>query len=217
MFFKIVFFFEIDRKKIFKTFFLRKTLAFVFLVLGLGLEHSCPWSRIFFVSLALASSLVSSTPPLFYSRRKCATKIWVFFIVYHIYHVFCVIYNQRKRMRDIKKKDIHERKRMRRSSSGHKKRSSPRIGVFALEFYPRLCKNRPPKCFIILCIVISRPMMEGDYSPLATLLLVAKGPIEKIPDQKISSEERSERPCGAAVIYIIRTRINNILITRIIP
>ena len=45
------------------------------LVLGFGLEHSCPcprkgcpwpWPRIFFVSLALslASSLVSSTPPL---------------------------------------------------------------------------------------------------------------------------------------------------------
>ena len=50
------------------------------LVLGLGLEHSCPWPREclsserlslalasdFFVSLALAlaSSLVSSTPPL---------------------------------------------------------------------------------------------------------------------------------------------------------
>ena len=35
------FFLEIDRKKIFKTFFLRKTLAFVSLVLSL--EHSCPW------------------------------------------------------------------------------------------------------------------------------------------------------------------------------
>ena len=48
------------------------------LVFGLGLEHSCPWPREclsserlslalasdFFVSLALASSLVSSTPPL---------------------------------------------------------------------------------------------------------------------------------------------------------
>ena len=32
---------EIDQKKIFKNFFLRKTLAFVSLVLGL--EHSCPW------------------------------------------------------------------------------------------------------------------------------------------------------------------------------
>ena len=41
------FFLEIDRKKNFKTFFLRKTLAFVSLVLGLGLEHSCPWPRIF--------------------------------------------------------------------------------------------------------------------------------------------------------------------------
>ena len=48
------------------------------LVVGLGLEHSCPWPREclsserlslalasdFFVSLALASSLVFSTPPL---------------------------------------------------------------------------------------------------------------------------------------------------------
>ena len=48
------------------------------LVLGLGLEHSCPWPRKglsseglslalasdFFVSLAFASSFVSSTPPL---------------------------------------------------------------------------------------------------------------------------------------------------------
>ena len=55
---------EIDGKNFFKTFFLRKTLAFDSLVLGLGLEHSCPWPRILFVSLALASSLVSSTPPL---------------------------------------------------------------------------------------------------------------------------------------------------------
>ena len=57
-------------------------MRFVSLVLGLGLEHSCPWPReclsserlslalalawIFSVSLALAlaSSLVSSTPPL---------------------------------------------------------------------------------------------------------------------------------------------------------
>ena len=55
------FFLEIDRKKNFKTFFLRKALAFVSLVLGL--EHSCPWPRIFFVPLAMAltSSLVSST------------------------------------------------------------------------------------------------------------------------------------------------------------
>ena len=43
-------------------FFFWRALALVSLVLGL--EHSCPWPRIFFVSLALASSLVSSTPPL---------------------------------------------------------------------------------------------------------------------------------------------------------
>ena len=57
-------------------FFFWRALALVSLVLGLGLEHSCPWPREclsserlslaldFFVSLALASSLVSSTPPL---------------------------------------------------------------------------------------------------------------------------------------------------------
>ena len=55
-------------KKNLKTFF-RRTLAPVSLVLGLGLERfcprkGCPWPRIFFVSLALASSLVSSTPLL---------------------------------------------------------------------------------------------------------------------------------------------------------
>ena len=58
--------------------FFWRTFALVSLVLGLGLEHSCPWPREglsserlslalasdFFVSLALASSLVSSTPPL---------------------------------------------------------------------------------------------------------------------------------------------------------
>ena len=49
-------------KKIFWWPFFWRTLAPVFLVLGL--EHSCPWPwlRIFFVSLA--SSLVSSTPLL---------------------------------------------------------------------------------------------------------------------------------------------------------
>ena len=59
-----------------KTFFWG-ALAIVSVVLGLGLEHSRPWPREglsserlslalasdFFVSLALASSLVSSTPP----------------------------------------------------------------------------------------------------------------------------------------------------------
>ena len=59
-------------KKFLKTFFLR-TLAFVSLILGLGIERFCPrksfpwprpWPRIFFLFLALASSLVSSTPPL---------------------------------------------------------------------------------------------------------------------------------------------------------
>ena len=41
-------------KNFFEDFFLR-TLAAVSLVLGFGLEHSCPWPRIFLGSLALAS------------------------------------------------------------------------------------------------------------------------------------------------------------------
>ena len=64
------FFFEIA------CFFFWRALALVSLVLAssipvLGLESVCPrkgcpwpWPRIYFVSLALASSLVSSTPPL---------------------------------------------------------------------------------------------------------------------------------------------------------
>ena len=70
---------EIVWKTFFKTFFFGETLAAVSLVLGL--EPSCPWPREclsserlslalasdFFVSLALASSLVSSIPPLIFS------------------------------------------------------------------------------------------------------------------------------------------------------
>ena len=67
-----------------KTFFLESTCP---CVLGLGIEHSCPWPREclsserlslalasdFFVSLALASSLVFSTPPLtVFNYRKSA-------------------------------------------------------------------------------------------------------------------------------------------------
>ena len=76
------FFVEIAWKTFVKTFFFFffwRALALVSLVLGLGLEHSSPWPReclsserlslalasdCFFVSLALASSLESSTPPL---------------------------------------------------------------------------------------------------------------------------------------------------------
>ena len=71
-------FLGIDWKKNLKTFlfFFWRTLAPLSVVLGLGLKHSCPWPREglsseglslasdFFVSLALVSSLVSSTPPL---------------------------------------------------------------------------------------------------------------------------------------------------------
>ena len=47
------------------------TLALALSIPGLGLERvcprkGCPWPRIYFVFLALASSLVSSTPPLVY-------------------------------------------------------------------------------------------------------------------------------------------------------
>ena len=72
------FFFTGDRLKNFceDLFFFWRALALVSLALAssipvLGLESVCPrkgcpwpWPRIFFVSLALASSLVSSTPPL---------------------------------------------------------------------------------------------------------------------------------------------------------
>ena len=71
--------------------FFWRALALVSLVLGLGLEHSCPWPREclsserlslalasdFFVSLALASSLVSSTPPLFFSNMHCLQFIYI--------------------------------------------------------------------------------------------------------------------------------------------
>ena len=58
-------------KKILKTFFLWRTLTSVSLVLGL--ERVCPWPRNFFVSLALASSLVTTTPPLTVTITFCTT------------------------------------------------------------------------------------------------------------------------------------------------
>ena len=63
------FFLEIAWKHFLKNFFFSwRALALVFLVLGLGLEHSCPWPReglsLEGLSLALASNLLSSTPPL---------------------------------------------------------------------------------------------------------------------------------------------------------
>ena len=70
--------------------FFWRALAHVSLVLGLGLERSCPWPQEglsseelslaltsdFFVSLALTSSLVFSTPPLENSLAAsgCATE-----------------------------------------------------------------------------------------------------------------------------------------------
>ena len=81
-----------------KFFFVWKTLAPVSLVLGVGLEHSCPWPRESLSSiellLALASDfvcvvgLVSSTPPLVSTRWAksfhhsyfsifCANLLWM--------------------------------------------------------------------------------------------------------------------------------------------
>ena len=67
-------FFSGDRLKnfcedLFFFFFFGEHLRFVSLVLGL--EHSCPWPRECLSSerLSLASSLVSSTPPLIFAMR----------------------------------------------------------------------------------------------------------------------------------------------------
>ena len=70
-------------KKFLKTFFFWRTLAPVSLALSipvLGLERfcsrkGCPWPRLFFVSLTLASSLVSSTPPLLETAHPCKHQI----------------------------------------------------------------------------------------------------------------------------------------------
>ena len=84
-----LFFFFGDRLKIFceDLFFFWRALALVSLVLALsipvlGLESVCPrkgcpwpWPRIFFVSLALASSLVSSTPPLVLTVILCNNEM----------------------------------------------------------------------------------------------------------------------------------------------
>ena len=51
-------------KKIFKDLFFLRTLALASSIPVFGLESVCPWPRIFFVSLVLASSLVSLTPPV---------------------------------------------------------------------------------------------------------------------------------------------------------
>ena len=63
-------------KKIFEDLFFWRTLASVSLGFGLGLGRVCPWPRIFFVSLALASSLVSSTPPLIPTLHAVGLCYW---------------------------------------------------------------------------------------------------------------------------------------------
>ena len=60
-------------KKNFEDLFFWRTLASVSLVLGL--ERVYPWPRSFFVSLALASSLVSSTPPLSRTSSRPRTSL----------------------------------------------------------------------------------------------------------------------------------------------
>ena len=88
IFYFFIFFLRSPEKIFEDLFFFWRALALVSLVLGLGLEHSCPWPREclsserlslalasnFFVSLALASSLVSSTPPLLTKLRS--ENVW---------------------------------------------------------------------------------------------------------------------------------------------
>ena len=63
-------------KKIFEDLFFWRTLASVSLVLGL--ERVCPWTRNCFV--ALASSLVSSTPPLKINLKFYSVNSFLFLI-----------------------------------------------------------------------------------------------------------------------------------------
>ena len=91
---------EIAWKKILKTFFFRerlrlcpRSLALASSILALGLESVCfrkgcpwPWPRIFLVSFALASSLVSSTPPLvvfLLQNMSRADILWFFCVSYN--------------------------------------------------------------------------------------------------------------------------------------
>ena len=91
---KTFFFFFGDRLKNFCEdlffFFFWRALALVSLVLGLGLEHSCPWPReVLSLALALASdffcvlgleasSLVSSTPPLVSRKAQNLSNSYLF-------------------------------------------------------------------------------------------------------------------------------------------
>ena len=70
-FFEDLFFWDCLKKNFEDLFFLENTCV---CVLGLGLETVCPWPRNFFVSLA--SSLVSSTPPLFATSEIAKTSAW---------------------------------------------------------------------------------------------------------------------------------------------
>ena len=67
------------------------SLALASSISVLGLESVCPrkgcpwpWPRIFFVSLALASSLVSSTPPLLFTFKERQNKLHRSSVVYRI-------------------------------------------------------------------------------------------------------------------------------------
>ena len=91
------FFLRSPEKKIGGPFIFWRTLASVFLVLGLERVCPRPWSRNFFVSLALVLSFVSSTPPL---DRGCRYFSWISVRIsfevtltcqlqakYHLYHI----------------------------------------------------------------------------------------------------------------------------------
>ena len=93
------FFLRSPEKKFGGPFIFWRTLASVFLVLGLERVCPRPWSRNFFVSLALAlvSSFVSSTPPLVRGCRYFSgISVRISFEVtltcqlqakYHLYHI----------------------------------------------------------------------------------------------------------------------------------
>ena len=84
-------------KNFFKDLFFWRTLAAVFLVVGL--EHSSPWPRKGLsserLSLALASSLVSSTPPLVnQSEIKMISRVKLNFISWVLVIQICGMDNK---------------------------------------------------------------------------------------------------------------------------
>ena len=96
-FFEAPFFWRLPEKKFLEIIFFWRTLAPESLARGLGLEHSCPWPQEdlsseglslalasdFFVSLALASNLVSSTPPLLAGITALSTEKFTLHTLYN--------------------------------------------------------------------------------------------------------------------------------------